>query len=830
MKSIFNTSFTTACAFLANLASPLVPLRAFGIFAAIVVVMNYVIVVMWTPAGIVLYAKFLKWMPCVFTLFVRLRTRFMRAARAPATRSMLRSRAHLVYHARVLFYLLQVLRLLRHLAALLPRGPVQRPESTDVVSGPEDSSGDDGGSCLLICFVLRLHFFCFAHCSFVYTILFSNKTTTSEMAVIGGGDVELTADAVAVGMEDGGVSAEAVAPEGGTEAAGEEADESVVQKAHDPYGWIKDRYCTLSPIGPPSALTGVPFSVDPNGETETPPLVERFFAEVYTPMLLWPAITLKPKTAGGAPRVIYAKILSIIAVVLISIYTSVAIYYASLLQTPTEAEKWFPSSHMFATVDADFEKYMQGSNDAFEPIQLVVGMESMNRGSVTHPITVLDGDDRGNVVWDNSFSMGAAEEQSWFTTTCTSLETQTCDGDGCSGGKLIVPGTVNCLLEDLRSWLSQSFTTPGGLYADTPTTYVASAGLLPSGKANLAAAITAYYAKNSTAARQQMAGIIDGELKYIAIEARMSLGRWAIQPNNEHAQKVWGDFVSARVAAGPAGVKSLKDVSAAWVNLIMQDSLVSGMRNGLAITFPIAFGVLLFATHNIVVATLGILGILGIVFCVLGWCKAVMGWSLGISESIAAVMIVGLAVDYVVHLAHMYLEAEDKGEYRFFWSKASETRTLPANSREARFRYAAVKMGGTVLGGAGTTFGAGVIMFACILLFFEKFAVLISVTIMFSLIFSLFFFMPLLALVGPNGYFGDILFLTKHLIFCCACREKGVGGEPYFACKKPRVFALTALGIDGAGTIGCAASEHDDAVPEPQAPVGVTPATPTAEV
>ena len=661
--------------------------------------------------------------------------------------------------------------------------------------------------------------------------------TASKTAAIGNGDVELTADAVAVGVEEGGASAEAVAPpaEGGAEAAGEEEeddDASVKMKKHNEYGWIKDRYCTWYPRGAPSALTGVPFSVHPSDELETTPLVERFFAEVYTPMLLWPAITLKSKTKGGAPRVVYAKILSIIAVVLISIYSGVAIYYASLLQTPREAEKWFPTSHMFASVDSDSEKYMQGSNDGFEPIQLVIGMTGIDRGATTHPITVLDGDERGSVVWDSAFSMGTAEEQAWFSTTCTSLETQACDGVGCANGKLVVPGTVNCLLEDLRSWLSQSFTTPGGLYADTPTTYVASAGLLPTGTANLAAAITAYYSKNSTAARQQMAGIINGELKYIAIEARMSLIRWDIQPHNEHAQSVWGDFVSARIAAGPTSVKSLKDVSAAWPNLIMQEALVSGMRNGLAITFPIAFGVLLFATHNLVVALLGILSIFGIVMCVLGWCKAVMGWSLGISESIAAVMIVGLAVDYVVHLAHMYLEAEDTGEYRFFWSKAGESRTLPANSREARFRYAAVKMGGTVLGGAGTTFGAGVIMFACILLFFEKFAVLISVTIMFSLIFSLFFFMPLLALVGPNGYFGDILFLAKHLVFCCTCRQEGEGGEPYFACKKPRDFFSTALGFSHGSNFGCTVSDDDAAISArtPVAAGAVAPGGPTAAV
>ena len=104
------------------------------------------------------------------------------------------------------------------------------------------------------------------------------------------------------------------------------------------------------------------------------------------------------------------------------------------------------------------------------------------------------------------------------------------------------------------------------------------------------------------------------------------------------------------------------------------------------------FAVLLFATGNILISFFGIVSIGAIVFCVLGWAQYVMGWALGVGECIAGVIVVGFAVDYVVHLGHMFLEAE-------------------VHSREERFRHAVLAMGITVVGGAGTTFGAGIIMY-----------------------------------------------------------------------------------------------------------------------
>lgn len=51
--------------------------------------------------------------------------------------------------------------------------------------------------------------------------------------------------------------------------------------------------------------------------------------------------------------------------------------------------------------------------------------------------------------------------------------------------------------------------------------------------------------------------------------------------------------------------------------------------------------------------------------------------------------------------------------------------------------------------------GAGTMLWMCTLTFFTKFAVLICSTIIFSLTAALFFFMPLIAIIGPEGHEGD---------------------------------------------------------------------------
>ena len=77
----------------------------------------------------------------------------------------------------------------------------------------------------------------------------------------------------------------------------------------------------------------------------------------------------------------------------------------------------------------------------------------------------------------------------------------------------------------------------------------------------------------------------------------------------------------------------------------------------------------------------------------------------------------------------------------------------------------------TVVMGACTTLCSGCCLWLCTLTFFTKFAVLVVSTIGFSLAYALFFFMPLLALVGPQGDCCDVVELGKTM---CGKTKNGV--------------------------------------------------------
>lgn len=52
------TSFTTSVSFLTNAMSPLMPIKSFGIFASIIVPMNYLMVILYFPSLIIIQEKY----------------------------------------------------------------------------------------------------------------------------------------------------------------------------------------------------------------------------------------------------------------------------------------------------------------------------------------------------------------------------------------------------------------------------------------------------------------------------------------------------------------------------------------------------------------------------------------------------------------------------------------------------------------------------------------------------------------------------------------------------------------------------------------------------
>ena len=93
------------------------------------------------------------------------------------------------------------------------------------------------------------------------------------------------------------------------------------------------------------------------------------------------------------------------------------------------------------------------------------------------------------------------------------------------------------------------------------------------------------------------------------------------------------------------------------------------------------------------------------------------------------------------------------------YSEAGHSEGL--TTRAERMASSATRMGVTVTMGGCTTLASGCMLWMCTLTFFTKFAVLIIATICFSLSAALLFFMPLCAIIGPEGDFGDVVAMWK---------------------------------------------------------------------
>lgn len=95
-----------------------------------------------------------------------------------------------------------------------------------------------------------------------------------------------------------------------------------------------------------------------------------------------------------------------------------------------------------------------------------------------------------------------------------------------------------------------------------------------------------------------------------------------------------------------------------------------------------------------------------------------------------SIIIIGLSVDYVVHLVNAYVESEEEKKYE----RTEEMLTT---------------MGISVLGGGMTTLGAGLFLFGGKLLMLNIMGILVCATIGFSLLWALICLPAMLHTIGP---------------------------------------------------------------------------------
>ena len=192
--------------------------------------------------------------------------------------------------------------------------------------------------------------------------------------------------------------------------------------------------------------------------------------------------------------------------------------------------------------------------------------------------------------------------------------------------------------------------------------------------------------------------------------------------------------------------------------------LIKNAVQGIVVGLLLALIVLIIATRNVIVGILATFTIATITCSVLATIT-LLDWKLGVLESLNMTLVVGLSVDYVVHLAEGYMEVD-------------------GGNRLSRTKHALGHVGISVISGACSTLGAAVFMFAAKIIFFLQFGIFIFCTIGLSTLYSLLFFSTLLTVMGPQGNTGSILPAVRYVkdwlqgkgkydVGCSQCEGKG---------------------------------------------------------
>ena len=446
-------------------------------------------------------------------------------------------------------------------------------------------------------------------------------------------------------------------------------------------------------------------------------------------------------------------IVSLLVVVVLLVTSSLSFWQASLLKPPEASELYLAESHtMQQVMNEVVDTFYASDVDSYMIVDLTWGIKGMDRTGFD---LYKPNENRGKANFLNAFSdltrPGSPKRTNvthkLMIKVCELMESFQCEG--LLNDKLAYPGSVydkdrpeNCWPYHFERWFAAKY--PGNQFPGSDQ--------------------DAYWQhltnfRDTNVQLLSQIGAIDGRLNFFSMSFSSGLKWWRPSHEIRRAYDCCEELADAidqetqRMFAptdsDPESMRVMHTSRGMWVSMVTQDAIVFSLFQGLGFAFPVMAVVVLISTGNFIITLLVVVSITSIVSSVLGFCKWANDWDLGVVQVMAGVMVVGFSVDYCLHLAHMYTEA-------------------PFHSARAKVHFTLSKMGGTVLGGAITTFGAGAFLFGTQTGFFQTMASLISVTIAFSAVFSLGFFVACCLLMGPNGDVGSIY-------KCCCCKKPKPG-------------------------------------------------------
>lgn len=415
----------------------------------------------------------------------------------------------------------------------------------------------------------------------------------------------------------------------------------------------------------------------------------------------------------------------------------VSVWLATRLEAPTENEEFLPESNELRVALTILRDAFPTSDAALQlRVRITWGIKGVDRTGTSR----FNPSNPGKAIFDDTFDLTRAAAQQHVLEACEFFQQRE---------DLIFQeetlSNADCWIDDFKTWRADQGKDE---FEDYPSDAAMIEEILRFGNHTDQTGRRPFrrYLTGQHVGFKNDSQIMFTEIRFVSSTKAAEPYRimWPVYQDWQEQLRIWN--TQAPEEARQSINKAIATGGYPWMWQISQIRLVRSMFIGIGTMLGVALVTLVLSTLNWVVSILTTITIGGIVAMLTG-VVYLLGWDLGITESIGIVIAIGYSFDGAAHIATAYVESLN-------------------SDRFDRVRDALTDLGISVLFGAISTLLAGFMLFPAIIIFFQKFAGLIVITVSLGLIWSLIFLPALLLVLGPTGKTGDLKPYLSKILDC----------------------------------------------------------------
>lgn len=389
-------------------------------------------------------------------------------------------------------------------------------------------------------------------------------------------------------------------------------------------------------------------------------------------------------------------------------------------------------------------EFVSSNDSAFITVNMLWGIAGVNRSGSSYYLR----EDIGTPVIDKTFDLKTKAAQYLMLNMCRSLENDSMFVN------MLMPreNRVRCWLEDFLHWRAEEQNKEG--FEEYKNEHSLLIDVLSFGAfvdRDRKQPYMKYLTGKDLLISKDFRRLVASEIRYktptkrrsTPLELRTLYRRWRAV-----------NYIGNEAAPASAN-KALMTGGHPWVFEVAQSALIGSMVIGIVIMIGITALILILTVQSIRASILATVALSGILSSILAFVY-LLGWRLGISESLIAVVSVGYSFDGIAHITNAYIESKSE-------------------SRLERTRDALTALGiSIVFGSLSTAVSSAMLLFAQVLVL-RRLGILIVMTMGLTAVWSLVFLPAALIVIGPKQKNAS---LQKAIQFVCSFPLRKCVGSP----------------------------------------------------